>query len=320
MNEAKSLNEEIIVEDANAEDDISDGHDLSRKGIDGSRVIVVRSEEGDNKVVAVVLRGSTDSILDDLETAVDDCVNTYRKSYPSKETGLDQYAIAKFGESFELVPRTLAENAGLNPMDIISRLHEKHASGNAKVGIDLRGADSEDGVCNDFSTMKIWDPPQNLLSVLLCVVHGNIHLLCISENNTSIHPISNNPLQTSLSARPSAALGEMKPSVDSTIAMMNLPPMVQTTILTPRFSRTQNCSVNPTTSHSLVKARVINGAIHNTLRTCTNCLSLSPVNQETMSFVHDGRWRHNILFQINSFLTHQSYRQITQNSSTTTFR
>ncbi|KAK5793191.1 hypothetical protein PVK06_034329 [Gossypium arboreum] len=76
MNEAKSLNEEIIVEDANAEDDISDGHDLSRKGIDGSRVIVVRSEEGDNKVVAVVLRGSTDSILDDLETAVDDCVNT----------------------------------------------------------------------------------------------------------------------------------------------------------------------------------------------------------------------------------------------------
>ncbi|KAK5787076.1 hypothetical protein PVK06_041727 [Gossypium arboreum] len=43
---------------------------------------------------------------------------------------VDQYVIAKFGESFELVARTLAENAGLNPMEIISKLYEKHASGN----------------------------------------------------------------------------------------------------------------------------------------------------------------------------------------------
>ena len=70
---------------------------------------------------------------------------------------LDQYAIAKFAESFEMVPRTLAENAGLNPMDIISKLYEKHASGNTKVGIDLEGVDSEDGVCKDVSTMNIWD-------------------------------------------------------------------------------------------------------------------------------------------------------------------
>jgi hypothetical protein len=41
-------------------------------------VTVVKNEEGGNSVATVVLRGSTDSILDDLERAVDDGVNTYK--------------------------------------------------------------------------------------------------------------------------------------------------------------------------------------------------------------------------------------------------
>ncbi|XP_039045513.1 T-complex protein 1 subunit theta-like, partial [Hibiscus syriacus] len=161
-------------------DDLGFIDSISVEEIGGSRVTAVRSEEGGNKIATVVLRGSTDSILDDLERAVDDGVNTYKamcrdsrmvpgaaateielarrlKEFSFKETGLDQYAIAKFAESFEMVPRTLAENAGLNPMDIISKLYEKHASGNIKVGIDLGGGDSEDGVCKDVSSQNIWD-------------------------------------------------------------------------------------------------------------------------------------------------------------------
>ena len=65
---------------------------------------------------------------------------------------LDQYAIAKFAESFEMVPKTLSENAGLNAMEIISSLYADHASGNTKVGIDL-----VEGVCKDVSTLNIWD-------------------------------------------------------------------------------------------------------------------------------------------------------------------
>lgn len=65
---------------------------------------------------------------------------------------LDQYAIAKFAESFEMVPKTLSENAGLNAMEIISSLYAEHASGNTRVGIDL-----EEGICKDVSTMNIWD-------------------------------------------------------------------------------------------------------------------------------------------------------------------
>ena len=98
----------------------------------------------------VLLRESTDSILDDLEKALEDGVNNYKamcrdnhilprpgvteielarrpKESAYKEIGLDKYAIGKISESFELVPRTLAENAGLNATEIISSLYTEHA-------------------------------------------------------------------------------------------------------------------------------------------------------------------------------------------------
>lgn len=156
-------------------DDLGYVNSISVEEIGGARVTVVRNEEGGNSVTTVLLRGSTDSILDDLERAVDDGVNTYKalckdsrivpgaaateielarklKEFSFTETGLDQYAIAKFAESFEMIPKTLAENAGLNAMEIISTLYADHANGNVKVGIDL-----EEGACKDVSTLKIWD-------------------------------------------------------------------------------------------------------------------------------------------------------------------
>ncbi|CAL5060522.1 unnamed protein product [Urochloa decumbens] len=156
-------------------DELGYADSVSVEEIGGTRVTVVKNEEGGNSVATVVLRGSTDSILDDLERAVDDGVNTYKsmcrdsriipgaaateielakrlKEFSLKETGLDQYAIAKFAESFEMVPRTLSENAGLSAMEIISSLYAEHAAGNTKVGIDL-----EEGLCKDVSALKIWD-------------------------------------------------------------------------------------------------------------------------------------------------------------------
>lgn len=158
-----------------APDDLGYVDSVSVEEIGGARVTIVKNEQGGNSVSTVVLRGSTDSILDDLERAVDDGVNTYKamcrnsrivpgaaatevelakrlKEFSFKETGLDQYAIAKFAESFEMIPKTLAENAGLNAIEIISSLYAEHASGNTKVGIDL-----EEGACKDVSTMNIWD-------------------------------------------------------------------------------------------------------------------------------------------------------------------
>lgn len=156
-------------------DDLGYADSISVEEVGGARVCIVKNDESGNSVATLVLRGSTDSILDDLERAVDDGVNTYKamckdsrivpgaaateielarklKEFSFKETGLDQYAIAKFAECFEMVPKTLAENAGLNSMEIISSLYAEHAAGNTKVGINL-----DEGVCTDVSALNIWD-------------------------------------------------------------------------------------------------------------------------------------------------------------------
>ncbi|XP_010524976.1 PREDICTED: T-complex protein 1 subunit theta-like [Tarenaya hassleriana] len=156
-------------------DDLGYVDSVSVEEIGGVTVTIARNEEGGNSISTVVLRGSTDSILDDLERAVDDGVNTYKamcrdsrtvpgaaateielaqrlKEYANAETGLDKYAVSKFAESFEFVPKTLADNAGLNAMEIISSLYTGHGSGNTKLGIDL-----EEGVCKDASEMNVWD-------------------------------------------------------------------------------------------------------------------------------------------------------------------
>ena len=51
---------------------------LTCEDIGGSNVIVLRQPEEQGKLTTLVLRGSTDQLLDDLERAVDDGVNTYK--------------------------------------------------------------------------------------------------------------------------------------------------------------------------------------------------------------------------------------------------
>ncbi|RRT76303.1 hypothetical protein BHE74_00022534 [Ensete ventricosum] len=135
---------------------LQNAEELIRMGLHPSEII-----SGYTKAI-----NKTIEILDELiekgsETmdvrSKEEVVSRMKAAVASKQFGqeqllLDQYAIAKFGESFEMVPRTLAENAGLNAMEIISSLYAEHAAGNIKVGIDL-----EEGVCKDVSAMNVWD-------------------------------------------------------------------------------------------------------------------------------------------------------------------
>lgn len=43
-----------------------------------------------------------------------------------------------FAEALELIPYTLAENAGLNPMEIVTDLRNKHAAGFSRHGINVK--------------------------------------------------------------------------------------------------------------------------------------------------------------------------------------
>eukprot|EP01024_Parvocaulis_polyphysoides_P041731 TRINITY_DN382_c0_g1_i1.p1 TRINITY_DN382_c0_g1~~TRINITY_DN382_c0_g1_i1.p1 ORF type:complete len:544 (-),score=96.41 TRINITY_DN382_c0_g1_i1:222-1853(-) len=125
----------------------------------GSTHVIVLQQEG-SSISTIVLRGSTDSILDDVERAADDAINCYRvlcrdsrtlpaggatevelakqiSEYGKKQTGLEQYAILQFSESLEVVPHILAQTSGLNPNECLSKLHAAHAAGDVKAGLDI---------------------------------------------------------------------------------------------------------------------------------------------------------------------------------------
>ncbi|ETI28553.1 T-complex protein 1, theta subunit [Cladophialophora carrionii CBS 160.54] len=119
--------------------------------IGGDRVTVFRqdSDTATTRTATIVLRGATQNHLDDVERAIDDGVNVIKavtrdprlvpgagatemqlveriSHFADKTPGLAQYAIKKYAEAFEVIPRTLAESAGLDATEVLARLYTAH--------------------------------------------------------------------------------------------------------------------------------------------------------------------------------------------------
>lgn len=134
--------------------------------IGGDRVTVFRQEDASSatRTSTIVLRGATQNHLDDVERAIDDGVNVVKaitkdprlvpgagateiqlveriSAFADKTPGLPQHAIRKFAEAFEVVPRTLAESAGLDATDVLSRLYTAHHRNNT----DAQSEGEEEG-------------------------------------------------------------------------------------------------------------------------------------------------------------------------------
>ena len=52
--------------------------------------------------------------------------------------GLEAHCVQAFAEALEVIPVTLAENAGLNPIKIVTELRNRHAKGEKMAGINVR--------------------------------------------------------------------------------------------------------------------------------------------------------------------------------------
>jgi len=61
--------------------------------------------------------------------------------YANTLTGMEQYCFRAFAEALEVIPFTLAENAGLNPIATVTELRNRHAKGEKTAGINVRKVD-----------------------------------------------------------------------------------------------------------------------------------------------------------------------------------
>lgn len=138
--------------------------------IGGDRVTVFRQDpeglggKAKPKMATIVLRGATTNVLDDVERAIDDGVNLVKSltkdprlvpgagateiqlaqvatKLGERTPGLAQHAIKRFGAALEVVPRTLSENAGLDPTEVIARLYAAHQEGQTAAGVDIDNND-----------------------------------------------------------------------------------------------------------------------------------------------------------------------------------
>lgn len=156
--------------------------------IGGDRVTVFRQEDKSTsatRTATIVLRGATQNHLDDVERAIDDGVNALKaltkdprlvpgagatemqlveriSAFADRTPGLPQYAIRKYAEAFEVIPRTLAESAGLDATEVLARLYTAHqrrparaaaaANGNAQESTSESEDDDDEGESEEDSS------------------------------------------------------------------------------------------------------------------------------------------------------------------------
>ncbi len=124
-------------------------------------------EGDDSHGVTLLLRGSTDHVVDELERGIEDALEVVAttvsdgrvlagggaievelasrlRDYADSVTGREQLAVEAFADALELVPRVLAENAGLDSIDTLVDLRAAHEDGDSRAGLNVFSGEVED--------------------------------------------------------------------------------------------------------------------------------------------------------------------------------
>lgn len=160
--------------------------DISKKDL-GFAQLVEERKIGDDKMtfiegcknplaVTILIRGGTERIVDEAERSLHDAlcvvgdvikepkllagggapemeVAKALREYAESLPGREQLAVMQFAEALEVIPTTLAENAGLDPIDIISELRAEHEQGKVWAGVDVN-----EGKAGDMKKAGVFEP------------------------------------------------------------------------------------------------------------------------------------------------------------------
>jgi len=151
---------------------------------EGSKIIEITGVPNEAKTVSILCRGSNQLVLDETERSLHDALCVVRSiikrramvpggSAPETEIavklyelslntqGLMQYCFKAFADALEVIPYTLAENAGLKPVEIVTELRKKH-----KDGVKYAGINVKKGIISDMEKEKVIQPSLVTVSAL----------------------------------------------------------------------------------------------------------------------------------------------------------
>jgi len=112
------------------------------------------------RAVSILIRGGTEHVVDEVERSLEDAQSVVAcavedgkvitgggasateialglRDYASSVGGREQIAMESFADAIEVIPRTLAENAGLDPIDTLIELRKQHKKGNRTAGVNV---------------------------------------------------------------------------------------------------------------------------------------------------------------------------------------
>jgi thermosome len=128
------------------------------------------------KAVTILIRGSTPRMNAETERSIHDALCVVRdliqeprivaggsapememsraiKQFAEKQSGREQLAVKAFAEALEAIATTLSENAGLDPIDVLSELRSRHEKGETWAGIEVLS-----GKVQDMSKVGVFEP------------------------------------------------------------------------------------------------------------------------------------------------------------------
>ena len=140
-------------------EDLGDAGVVEERKIGGEEMIFVENCQNP-KAVSILLRGGTEHVVDELERGMNDALRVTAcavedgkyvagggapeielalklRDYAASVGGREQLAIQAFADAVEVIPRALAENAGLDPIDMLVALRSAHEAGNKNAGLDV---------------------------------------------------------------------------------------------------------------------------------------------------------------------------------------
>jgi len=128
------------------------------------------------KAVTILVRGGTQHVVDEAERAVVDGIGAVScaiemgkivfgggaietaiavklRDHAKQIGGREQLAVEAFADSLEIIPRTLAESAGMDPIDTLVKLRSNHAKGNKSSGVNVK-----QGKVDDMKALDVIEP------------------------------------------------------------------------------------------------------------------------------------------------------------------
>lgn len=160
------------------------------------------------KSATIILRGGAEQFIKEAERSLNDAIMIVRRCFKTNKVvagggatemelsrtlkekatevaGKEQLVMNMFAKSLESIPKIIADNAGLDSLDIINKLRHKHGkylNNSAKGGEEnmYLGVDINTGIGNSFETF-VWEPAMVKINALKAATEAACTILSIDE-------------------------------------------------------------------------------------------------------------------------------------------